>query len=288
MTKKIDKETLLDDYFRTATDVFDAFESIFQVEGVCSQIFGTSVEVGCNFHDSDIEDIAKRNIRSSDAWQSLSRLYDYAVDGILPDSVEPEEVVTGGAEVLSYIRTENRTPSDSWERIAEQGDGRFALDSGEDPSLDKLALLAAVEIRTVRNAVSAGELIKDSGSSFVNNLSARNWLCGRRGFKPTRVFTERHAEISGIATPVEFGSFLKEQRKRLGPDSNSDELATLHPSIDNKAIAEVESGVFKLPLDTVFPLADFYRLDRNELLETVMRIFFKDQLVSLTDSINSK
>jgi hypothetical protein len=44
---------------------------------------------------------------------------------------------------------------------------------------------------------------------------------------------------------------------------------------------EVERGIFNLPLDSVFHLADFYRLDRKVMLSCVMRIFYPEQLQAL-------
>jgi hypothetical protein len=52
----------------------------------------------------------------------------------------------------------------------------------------------------------------------------------------------------------------------------------LHPAADGRALAELESGVFGLPLDAVFPVADFYRLPRREFLACVMRVFFREEL----------
>jgi hypothetical protein len=41
---------------------------------------------------------------------------------------------------------------------------------------------------------------------------------------------------------------------------------------------QLEAGVFALPLDAVFPVADFYQVDRKAFLECVMRVFFYEEL----------
>lgn len=40
MAKKFDKEALFENYFETASIVFSNFESVFDVTGVWSQVFG--------------------------------------------------------------------------------------------------------------------------------------------------------------------------------------------------------------------------------------------------------
>lgn len=284
MAKKFNKEDLFENYFNTAKDVFINFELVFEVEGVCEQLFGAHPD-----HDFN-DEAAKQRVRSSEAWQSLSHLYDYAVDGIRHDAKEPEEIVLAGAEVISYVTTENQGPAEEWDQIVAQGDGRFGLDNGSDLSLEKLALLADVDERTVRNAISHGDLVahKDDGILFIGNTSARNWLSGRRGFKPSRIPTDLGGDISQISTPIEFGAFLLAQRKTLGLDTIGNKVVMLHPSVDLKTIMDIEKGVFKLPLDTVFPLADFYQIDRKGFLDAVMRIFFAEQLRSLQDVSNEK
>jgi hypothetical protein len=39
----------------------------------------------------------------------------------------------------------------------------------------------------------------------------------------------------------------------------------LHPLIHADSIAQLEAGIFTLPLDTVMPLADYYQVNRKEL-----------------------
>lgn len=94
-------------------------------------------------------------------------------------------------------------------------------------------------------------------------------------------------ELNSISTPAEFGVFLTTLRKKLGLDSNESKLLVFHPNVDARAIMEIEQGVFKLPIDTVFPIADFYQLDRKELLSCVMRVFFSEQLSALRESIKA-
>lgn len=290
MAKKINKEVLFENYFQTANKVFSTFESVFSVEGVWSKIIGVDDSEKYGFSTPLTEQAARDHVRASSAWQSLSQLYDYAVDGLIESGTHPIDVVIGGAEVLSYITTENEGPTIEWEHITAQGDGRYALDDGEYILLDKLALLAGVDVRTVRNAVSTGELVanKDDEGTFIENTSARNWLSGRRSFKPTVNLNRGLEELTKVSSPAEFGAFLVAQRKKIGLDGDEKKLAVFHPSVDSRAIMEIETGVFKLPIDTVFSIADFYQVDRKELLSCVMSVFFGEQLSALRETIKAK
>lgn len=286
MAKRIDKEVLFENYFHTAVEVFATFEDVFDVEGVWSKIIGADDSEKNGFSTSQAEQAAKDHVRASGAWQTLSYLYDYAVDGI-DGNQHPIDIVIGGAEVLSFIKTENRAPAIAWDQITAQGDGRHALDYGQSVVLEKVALLAGVDVRTVRNAVSGGELIafKTDDGLAIDNASARSWLNGRRGFKPTVIVGEAINGLNEVTGPAEFGAFLVAQRKRIGLDGGEKKLVAFHPAVDAHAISEIETGVFKLPIDTAFPIADFYQLDRKEFLSCVMRVFFSEQLSTLRETL---
>lgn len=287
MAKKIDKEALFENYFQTAVEVFAKFETVFNVDNVWSKIIGVDGSEMHGFGTHSTEQIAKDHVRASGAWQQLSQLYDYAVDGIAKD--HPIDMVIGGAEVLSYITTENVGPAIEWDNITAQADGRYALDDGSNVMLDKLALLAGVDVRTVRNAVSAGELVssKTADGIYIENSSARKWLNGRRGFKPTVMLNRDSVNLEEVTGPAEFGAFLAAQRTKIGLVGDENKLAVFHPSVDARAILEIETGVFKLPIDTVFPIADFYQIDRKDFLSCVMRVFFGEQLSALRETLKA-
>jgi hypothetical protein len=67
-------------------------------------------------------------------------------------------------------------------------------------------------------------------------------------------------------------------------DTDDKKLVVFHPLVDAKALNELEMGVFKLPLDTVTPLADFYQIDRRDFLVTVMKVFYEDQYRVLAET----
>jgi hypothetical protein len=286
--KRRSKEELFENYVLTALEVFPEIEIQFNADGLSLQVTGIAWDSELN--NPKKFDVAKDHMRGSDAWRMLSSMYDYAVDGIV-DQFDPDEMVIDSASILSNLQTENHSHSLEWTKLVTNADARFGLDHGDSLSIDRVALLASVDVRTVRNAISAGELVAEKNGSivFIENESARNWLSGRRGYKPTRMKVELANKITEVSTPAEFGSYLAAQRKHLALDTDGKKLLVFHPSVDANSIIEIEKGVFKLPLDTVFPLADFYQIDRDDFLHTVMSIFYAEQYRLLyTDHMNDE
>lgn len=287
--KRLTKEDLFKNFFYNAYEVLWIFESWFKADGAKDNFFGA--KESDTFEEVEAREALTNRVRQSSAWSALSNLYDYAVDGNAGNQ-HPTDIVIAGAEVLSLITTENYKPVVEWEMIVARGDGRFALDDGEDVHLEKLALLADVDVRTVRNAISAGELrafkienVLHPGI-YVENASARAWLQGRRGFKPTLYSGQITQDIEEVASPADFAAFLAARREQLGLTSDEGKLLPLVPGVDSKALASVEAGVFSLPLNAVNPLADFYQIERKAFLDCVMRVFFSEYYAAILESRN--
>ena len=273
MGKTNRKEELFENFFHVSKETLEIFERVFNVTGVIEQVFGSDLN----------NDEERTRLKNSYAWAVLSYMYDYAVHGVLKG--DPTETVLDGAEVIRLITAENSVPSDEWEQIIAQADARHGLDEGQDVELYKVALLANVDIRTVRNAISAGELTSNKVMNciFVENNSARRWLQGRRGFVPTnRQDSNQTFNISDVTTPADFAQFFKNRRSHLGFDFKDRKIGVLHPSITPDALEDLERGTFTMPINAVFPLADFYQISRKDLLDTVMHIFFNEELSMLS------
>ncbi len=280
------KEIMFNDFFNAALGTMQSLEIHYKVKGVVEQIFGAPV-IG-----PENEDAAKAHLRASSTWGELSALYDYALHGVVSDLDGPDSVVINGSDVLKLASSEEYWPSSNWDDIIAMGDGRFALDDGQDITIYKLSLLANVDQRTVRNAISAGQLVANKKNVvfegeqlFVENASARRWLHGRKGFKPTIHFADAgNLSLAKVNVPTDFAAFLIAQRKNIGLDQDGGKLAVLHNCVDERSLSQLEAGIFSLPLDAVLPLADFYQVGRKELLECVMRVFFSNELTMLSSS----
>ena len=279
---RFDKEVLFNDFLIAAVEAFQSIEMTFGVEGLGEQFIGEPFTRLTTPEVSQDPAVIER-VKASEAWQGLLALYDYSVDGVLKAGEFAEEIVIGSAVTLSHVEYENHSPSSDWGRLIAMGDGRFALDEGSDLDIPKLALLANVDVRTVRNAISAGDLASQKVESlvFVDNASARRWLQGRRGFISTRIIGGPTLELEKAQTPAELGAFLAQRHEQRDLEATKTTLPPSHPAMNRQNLTDLESGVFSLPLDTVFPLADFYQLDRTAFLKAVMRCFFDEQYQAL-------
>jgi hypothetical protein len=267
MLKRSTKESLINSFRVTCIHTMVEMENLYGVAGIVENLFGNDIE--------DAEATAQ-NFKNSSAWTILSNLYDYAVNGIVND--EPPSIVIDGANVLELASCHDNHVSQEWADLVEMADARLSLEEGGDLTIKRVALLGGVDMRTVRNAISAGDLAatKDDDIVWIEHASTMRWLHSRKGFKPT-VYPEARklSDIAEITSSTAFGAFLAARRKFLGLD------AATTPSISGPTrdmATKLESGMFLLPLDAAFPLADFYQINRKDFLEAVMRIFFAEEL----------
>lgn len=279
------KQELFESFAICTREAVSNWESYFGVEGLAEQVLGEPVHACMN---------ADQTLRETNAWKTLMCLFDYATEGVADDPDEMS-IVLDAASILKLISTEMHWLSQEWDEIVTMGDARYALGDGMALDLERVALLANVDIRTVRNAVSAGELTviqapKDDPfprrTPMVDNASARRWLYGRKGFKPTiSNSSSENLALENVHTAADFGTFLKKQRESIGLADSAQKLTIFHPCATAGTIQQLEAGVFMLPLDAVFRVAEFYQLSKKALLECVMRVFFSEELDTLTDSL---
>ncbi|MDB5969049.1 MAG: hypothetical protein JWQ90_1499 [Hydrocarboniphaga sp.] len=265
-------DALFDSFYNAVKETMGALEASYGVTGVVQQIFG----------DEEDESVMRNRLREHQSWKLLCQLYDYAIHGQPQSGLAEMDLVLSASDVLKLATSEMQEPPHEWSEIVAMADGRFCLDEGSPMIPMSVSLLAGVDIRTIRNAMSAGDLVKldaKDGSSLIENSSARHWLLGRRNFKPTVVGAQSHGlRLEDLRTPSQFGQFLREQRARIGADRPQGKLVVMHQSVGAEAILAVENGVFNLPLDCVLPLADFYQVDRRALIDCVMKVFFPKEL----------
>ena len=273
-TDRWNKQALFESFCACTRQAVEDWEKFFGVDGMAEQVLGEPTHARMN---------EENVLRDSQAWKTLMALLDYATEGITAGTEEMSIVLDAGA-ILKLIQTEMMWLSKEWDEILTMGDARYGLDEGVALSMERIALLANVDIRTVRNAVSAGDLVVEHG--VIDNSMARRWLHGRKGFKPTVM--SRSAEnlaLEDIRTAADFGAFLKQQRERIGLADGSQKVTIFHPCATANTMQQLEAGVFTLPLDAVFKVADFYQLSRKALLECVMRTFFSEEMEALSDSL---
>lgn len=263
-------------FFDGAVTSMRTLEIEYRVSGVCEQLFGTD-------DPENEEEIAKDYLRKSYPWRKLKAVYEYAIQGKQPQHLDEtiEFLITAAGQILSIADTHNCETHAPWFSIIAAADGRFSLEAGLAIPAYKIALLANVDVRTVRNAISAGELIpyaERGEDTLIDNTSARTWLHSRKGFVPTAIATTEEIDLAAVTTQAEFAALLLQQKAKL----EEYEKSTTNPALTPELFAALEAGVFTAPLSLVAPLATYYKLERKAFLQCVMRIFFSEELSLLT------
>lgn len=288
--KRYDKDALFNDYLLALWQAMEHIERTFEVQGISEQVLGERPPEEGRSGTYDLALLsanARSHVEHSKSWGILSGLYDYAVDGLLSDGDFAEDLVLYGKEILSVLIVEDSSPCQEWFDIVLMGDTRFGLHGGGQFLPESLAMLANVDVRTVRNAISAGDLDarKVMGDLWIEHDSALRWLQRRRGFKPTRIINMRGVDLKEIASPLVMAAFLKERREKLKLNDHRDTLPPAHPATNDQTLKNLEDGIFTLTLDAAFPLADFYQLERIDFLKALMRCFYPEQYKALTENI---
>jgi hypothetical protein len=283
------KDRLFEDFYRNMVSTIARLEKLFELTGLDEQMFGCEPQWPRLAHETQSRDALKKSL----AWRLLSQTYDYAVEGIdqidTPGSASDgtSSLIIDAGEVIALLTGEEAGPSGEWHDIIRMADGRFALEDGQSLDIDRLALLANVDVRTVRNAISAGALVayKHHAELLVANDSARAWLTFRKSYKPTSIASGASQDIAQVQSPSGFAAFLKDRRAAM-PDPAP--LLDAYPGLTAAMLAEAEAGLFRAPLSAVWPMADYYGISREELLACVMRIFFPNELSALTDQLRGR
>ncbi len=268
----LSKKSLYDEYISLISETLAQLESQFRLPKLHEALFGHPRK-GL-YDDTEWTEITER-FSATRAWTRVSDLYDFAIDGILKNRSDPRWMIEEVDKLLPYLQATNPFVVCVKDTLLVLAQGRAALEAGFDLRFEALVKLADVDERTVRNAISAGELtfFKNDAKGLVNAVSARKWLEGRRGFVPTKfISTIGGAQLGDVKSPAQFGAFLNQHRTQRNtfPPPRGVPMA-------KQSIEELERGVFNLPLSTTFELADFYCLDRGEFTDCVMRVFFRDQ-----------
>lgn len=269
------KNELFNRFVQAGEILFTQIENNFGFHDIKKQFFGRETYDKASATEVNL---MRAWVRDSKAWTSYSTVFDYAVDGIIQEFTNPFVMINEAAQIVSLLITTNPYIAGILEPVIIQAEGRSAMEMGQFIRFEALVALAGLDERTVRNAISAGDLIfqKNDGKGLIDPVSARNWLTGRRGYKHTRIITSNPGLLKDVTSPAQFGAFLKASRIQF-----SNHLHIENLPVDQKSIGEIENGIFNLSLNVTFDIADYYRIDRNEFLKCVMRIFFRDQYDAL-------
>lgn len=161
------------------------------------------------------------DVRTTRIGKMLPVWFKYAYEGVMSAgfSVEGTEIADGPFErlrdMVALLRIDDsyfewclegaRVDSKEMKHahlaaLVARVEARYSLDTGSQLTIPELALLADMNERSVRNAISAsGEArLEVSESGYVSNQEAQRWLSKRRGFVPTRI---RKLPTNATVTP---------------------------------------------------------------------------------------
>lgn len=287
--RTIGDEQLLDMFVDLMHRLIERLHDVFWIDGIDKQIFGIELprvpapHLGESLPADTRAELRAKAIEMK-AWQCIKAVHEYAVKGIPHEQMRMYHVNQHARKITSLLRTVHHDKGAFLEEIVFMSEARCEVGRAYGKvSVESLVALADVDARTVRNAMAAGELVFKKNGPIVefDPASARQWLAGRRGYVPTKPIV-RTNDLNEIQTPAEFGQFVANIRAKIQEQSDTSE-----PPVDAKAIAALESGLFTLPLDLAFPLADYYGINRETFLKSVMRVFFPAQYSLLAPQVSA-
>jgi len=180
-------------------------------------------------------------------------------------------------------------------RITLDGDNGCVEEPQPFLSVQDVALLGCLDERSVRNAISQGDIKsrKDGSATVIQNAEARRWLQDRRGYNPTIWLGKDMDGLDSVKTTSQFTNYLQTRRKEIAPsDSIEDflsasisEFPTLDAAklfgnevhISAKDVQILEGGEFPWPISICYQFSVFYKVTDRSMTETVMKLFFPDQ-----------
>jgi len=269
--------------------------------------------------DSPQKDDLVLTVRKLDSIeQRLRKIYQFAIFGESPDGY----LIEGDVHLLgNYLRRVEEFLDSlgsnflkaNYERLGYLYDlynARINLDGDNgctcepEPilSVRDVALLGCVDERSVRNAISKGEIksSKDGSATAIVNAEARRWLSGRRGYKPTKWPGVDMEGLDHVNTISQFTDYLQMRRREIAPSEFTEEFLTASisesPTLDEgllygdevqvstKDVKTLESGEFPWPISICHHFSVFYKVTERSMTETVMKVFFPDQYQLLFSS----
>ena len=209
-----------------------------EIDGSSAYPFNVSI------HDVDIDKFP--------IGHTVMAMYDYAYEQIFPlgqgfDHFEAEmELVedlvrSDHSDLFHQFLVDSvhtwRAGDHQWKAVPtvlDLAEARLDLDRGEMLTVEGVALLANVDVKTVRNAQFAQgssrlQIDKSSQPEWVENDEARRWLSLRPGFRPTKfqhISATPGEHPEALHSLFEVGSFIAERWAALGktPRQVLDEL----------------------------------------------------------------
>lgn len=293
---RVSKEQILTEVVNTLKLYVSNNESVFQtnLSFAVFDIDNSTLTKSLSDKNTELNKLCEENFSRKEQWSVLSKTYDYAFEGILPNGINDDDLQNGlvlkNFEMISLINSDDLKFSDNILDVTNAAFGRSRLDGGLSVTIQDIALLANVDERTVRNAISAKEIetSKLDKKISIDNKSAINWLSRRKGFNPTKFPNLEAVNFDEIKSISEFGAYLKSIRENLNIEISNQTWISKEKGIRSTDILGLEQGIFILSIDKCEALSDFYNIDRDSFLIKVMDLFFIEELELIKNSLNER
>ncbi|NHC03463.1 hypothetical protein G9F31_06730 [Acinetobacter sp. 187] len=294
MTKEkvISKEDFFQNIYECALGNFSTMENYMGIKGIIGQVFDIdSYELGSaydlpEFTHKHEEDRAKQHFMNHRIWYPFECVYEYAVNGNgqkccldeITDCIDFSHILnsdhfqisTKSHEVITMALVRYNLEHDTYVNY-------FNADVCNYPLA--IALLADVDVRTIKNAVSSQE-IETITKIHLSAPSLKQWLLKRKGFKPT-FYSEKDTSYT-FNSPTSFAKLLKDCREKLDKDFNPSDLISTYPNNPN-ILEELELGIFNLPMNSVSLISKTYDIPYPTLLKQILKTYYPNEYALLTN-----
>ncbi|WP_180130299.1 MULTISPECIES: hypothetical protein [unclassified Acinetobacter] len=290
--KVISKEEFFQNIYTCALGNFSTMEGHMGIHGIMGQVFGVNnIENLGTAYDlptfsTEIEDkLAKNHFMNGLIWSPFECIYEYAVNGDASRCSMDE--ITDCVDFIHILHSDHFHVSNGSNDIITMALARHALEHDSEVMFYNIktcnyplaiAHLADIDLRTLKNAISAGE-IEAFSKHELSSASLKHWLSKRKGFKPT--FYVKQTQNFSFNSPTSFATMLKEARLHLEENFNPEEL--LNACSCSNVIEQLELGIFELPLNFLPLIAKTYEIPYPILFKQVMQTFYPNEYALLTN-----
>lgn len=226
-------------------------------------------------------------------------LYEYSLNArIASNATNYIDMLTGPEQLLLMLESQPVLLPQSVEYVIRTSVARWKIDDDDENyplTLQEIALLANMDIRSVRNAASAKsdplKTYNESGRTFIAKDDAIAWLKSRRGFKPTVVFNPGSDDIDvpTFLSQKTVGDFVKKRRKemKLGPKELCGRTEEQN-SLDEETLNQVESGKLSFSPSTWLTLANALGVNGEAFAYNVLKAIQREELEQVRAAIMTK
>lgn len=202
----------------------------------------------------------------------LTDLYRYAFHGEGFEGVQ--EQLEGPLESFDHLL--RLKPERPVMRTLNQAVARCMLDAGEDLTLEQIAYLGLLQLKSVRNAATKGfqDPLKTrlvNGQSMVKAKDAREWLRRRRGFVPTAnpELLPVPLPATGFTSGADVAAFM--ERRLASLRINEQDLAVRGEALGlgPRSLDDIRRGCLDAPLDELATVAELLALDPQQFIAAI-------------------